>query len=435
MGVVYDGYDPTLSRQVAIKTIRQNHALGPDVTRDYSTRFMREAKAAARLNHPHIVQVYDFGVEGELAYLVMEFIQGRELRSFFDQDEAFGFDESVRIMRELLDALDFAHEAGVIHRDVKPANVMLDVQRRVKLADFGVARIQDSADHSQGGAMVGTPAYMSPEQVTGGRVDQRTDIFSAGIILYQLLTGVRPFKGAGAWTVAKMIVHDDPPLPSTIADTAPPVFDEIVNQALAKNPADRFSNARDFAAALRRGLEDLDRQNDAQTALPATERREHSRSQSGAQTSDAELAFWRSIQDSNDAAELELYLREFPSGTYAELVRHKIAKLRGTEHAATVTDEAVVEPPTIVALPQPKRKRAPAAVIICAVILTALGGGTYLHSPTSNAPASGSLETDKAKDPLVDSTTAQQGRRAVGKIAQEKAASEKAHREYWHLRK
>ncbi len=327
--------------------------------------------------------------------------------------------------------------------------------------------------------MVGTPAYMSPEQVTGGHIDRRTDIFSAGIILYQLLTGVRPFKGAGAWTVAKMIVHDDPPPPSTIADTAPPVFDEIVNQALAKNPADRFSNARDFAAALRRGLEDLDHQNDAQTTRPASDRPEQSRSQSGTQTSDAELAFWRSIQDSNDPAELELYLREFPSGTYAQLVQYKIAKLGGIQHAAKVTDEAavkakyeaeqkkreaeervkleadallrgqqtqvgrapiaepsrdetVVEPPTIVALAQPQRKR---AAIIFTVILAVLGGGTYLHFWTSNAPAPRSVETDKAKNPLVDPTTEQQERRAVGKTAQDKAASEKAHREYWSLRK
>src|SRR5690349_6375040 len=144
MGVVYEGFDPTLSRRVAVKTILKSIALDEGTQRSYSARFIEEAQAVARLNHPHIVQVHDFGEENELAYLVMEFIEGRELRAFFDAREKFGPAEAVRIMGELLDALDFAHERGVIHRDVKPANVMLDSQRRVKLADFGVARVQDS---------------------------------------------------------------------------------------------------------------------------------------------------------------------------------------------------------------------------------------------------------------------------------------------------
>jgi len=197
MGVVYEGLDPSLSRQVAVKTILKSVALDDETERAYAERFVKEAKAVARLNHPNIVQVYDFGVENEVAYLVMEFIQGRELRSFFEAKESFEPAESVRIMGELLDALEFAHEAGVIHRDIKPANVMLDAQRRVKLADFGVARIQDS-ERSAAGTMVGTPAFMSPEQISGGKIDRRTDLFSAGVVLYQLLTGEQPFTGEGA---------------------------------------------------------------------------------------------------------------------------------------------------------------------------------------------------------------------------------------------
>ena len=249
MGVVYEGYDPMLSRRVAIKTILQSLAQASEAGRDYAERFVREARAVARFNHPNIVQVYDFGVEGDNAYLVMEFIQGQELRNFFDREEPFGIKESVRIMCELLDALDFAHNAGVIHRDVKPANVMIDLQRRVKLADFGVARIQDISEGSQVGTMVGTPAYMSPEQITGGKVDRRTDLFSAGSILYQFLTGDRPFKG-GAWTVANRIVRDEAPLPSAIVPGVSRAFDAVVSKALAKDPARRFQSASEFAAGL-----------------------------------------------------------------------------------------------------------------------------------------------------------------------------------------
>ncbi|MCC6474119.1 MAG: serine/threonine protein kinase, partial [Burkholderiales bacterium] len=194
MGVVYEGLDPSLHRRVAVKTILKNAAIDEETGRAYGARFTLEAKAAARLNHPNIVQVYDFSIEGEVAYLVMEFIEGRELRSFFEAGERFEPAEAVRIMSELLDALDFAHEAGVIHRNVKPANVMLDARRRAKLADFGVARLQDS-ERSAAGTMVGTPAFMSPEQISGGKIDRRTDIFSAGVVLYQLLTGEQPFTG------------------------------------------------------------------------------------------------------------------------------------------------------------------------------------------------------------------------------------------------
>src|SRR5262249_41974556 len=159
MGVVYEGFDPTLNRRVAVKTILKSAALDEETERAYSARFVKEAQAVGRLNHPNIVQVHDFGEQNEIAYLVMEFIHGGELRSFFEAKESFTAAETVRIMGELLDALDFAHEAGVIHRDIKPANVMLDAQRRVKLTDFGVARVQES-ERSAAGTMVGTPAFM-----------------------------------------------------------------------------------------------------------------------------------------------------------------------------------------------------------------------------------------------------------------------------------
>lgn len=322
MGVVYEGFDPNLSRLVAVKTILKSVALDPDTERAYSARFTQEAKAVARLNHPNIVQVYDFGVEGEVAYLVMEFIQGRELRSLFEARENFAQDEVVRIVCELLDALDFAHDAGVVHRDVKPANVMLDSQRRAKLADFGVARVQDGAHRSMAGTMVGTPAFMSPEQISGRKIDRRTDIFSAGTILYRFLTGEQPFTGDGAWTVAKKIMESDPPPPSSVVKSVSPAYDAIVGKALAKNPAQRFASAKEFATALR----------EARVSKPLTLQSVEAVQQIKAETraSDTELEFWRSIQNRDDLDELELYVDQFPHGAYSQLARLKIAKLRQT---------------------------------------------------------------------------------------------------------
>ena len=320
MGVVYEGLDPSLNRRVAIKTILKNAAIDAETAAMYSAQFAREAQAAGRLNHPNIVQVHDFAEEGDVAYLVMEYIQGRELRSFFEAKEQFEPAEAVRIMGELLDALDLAHGAGVIHRDIKPANVMLDAQRRVKLADFGVARIQDS-ERSAAGTMVGTPAFMSPEQISGGKIDRRTDLFSAGVVLYQLLTGEQPFKGEGAWTVAKKIMQDDPPRPSTVVQSVSPVFDGIVNKALAKNPAERFASAKEFAAELRGALAAGAQATNPPAAAPRP------KSVAAPKATEAEVEFWRAIQNSTDAAEFEFYLEQFPEGTYAPLARHKIAKL------------------------------------------------------------------------------------------------------------
>src|SRR6266704_2297477 len=259
MGVVYEGVDPRLGRRVAIKTILISQ-LDEETAKDFSMRFVREAHAVARLNHPNIVQVYDFGEEGDIAYLVMEFIKGKELKTFFDANERFDLKEAVRIMAELCDALDFAHNAGIVHRDIKPANVMLDAQARTKLTDFGVARLTDSdktsVERTQAGTMVGTPAYMSPEQCKGQRIDRRTDIFSAGIILYQFLTGQKPFAGEGGFfTVQKRIVEEEPPTPSSLNVEVSPEFDRVVAKALAKNPDTRFQTAREFARALQRAAE------------------------------------------------------------------------------------------------------------------------------------------------------------------------------------
>src|SRR5713101_3942598 len=333
MGIVYEALDPKLHRKVAIKTILISQ-LDEETAKDFSMRFVREAHAVARLNHPNIVQVYDFGEEGDIAYLVMEFIRGNELKSTLTTGQLFDRKECVRIMCELLDALEFAHEAGVVHRDIKPANVMLDSQGRTKLTDFGVARVTDAdrthAERTQAGTMVGTPAYMSPEQIQGLRIDRRTDIFSAGVILYQFLTGQKPFTGEGAWTVAKKIIQEDPPMPSSLNVAVSPEFDRVVAKALAKNPDQRFATAREFAVALKRAAE-------GKLAIPEVEAtlvvpREPAISQAthpeALRSGEMELEFWRSIKDSNDPNDFELYVRQFPQGVYAPLAARKAAKVR-----------------------------------------------------------------------------------------------------------
>ncbi len=346
MGVVYAGMDPRLHRKVAIKTILKS-ALDEDTAREYTMRFDREAQAVARLNHPNIVQVYDFGAEGEVAYIVMEFIQGKELKDFFDANERFDIKEAVHIMGELCEALHFAHEAGIIHRDIKPANVMIDNKGRVKLADFGVARITDAdrsaSEKTQAGAIVGTPAYMSPEQIEGGDIDRRTDIFSAGIILYQFLTGEKPFTGTSTWTIAKKILQDEPVMPSRLNTNISPLFDAIIAKALAKNMNSRYQNARDLGSDLKNALEGKAATDESDKTivgslafdalLPpaaiASAGAGTSTSTGQTSTQEVELEFWRSIKDGNDADDFDLYVKQFPEGIYTSLAKRKSAKIRG----------------------------------------------------------------------------------------------------------
>lgn len=253
MGLVYEGRDPRLGRKVAIKTILKTHLADPALAREYSSRFVREAQAAARLAHPNIVTVHDFGEDDEVSYLVMEFIEGRELAQLFDERTPFDLASTVRIVCDLLEALAYAHDHGVVHRDVKPANVMIDTAGRVKLTDFGVARLVDSnADRTLPGTMVGTPSYMSPEQVQGLAVGSRTDLFAVGIVLYQFLTGSRPFSGGGPWEIQRQIVHDQPRAPSMVNPALPAALDAVMQRALAKDPHDRYPDARAFAADLQR---------------------------------------------------------------------------------------------------------------------------------------------------------------------------------------
>ena len=254
MGIVYEAYDPTIERTVALKTIRRDQLEGAEAA-DVIERFKREAKAAGRLNHPNIVSIYDFGDDNNTTYIAMEFVNGRELRSFFEKNERFPMAEIARIMGQLLDALDYSHNFGVVHRDIKPANIIIQSNGQVKVADFGIARIE-SSQYTQAGTVLGTPAYMSPEQFMGQTVDRRSDIFSAGVVLYQFLTGEKPFSGA-ATTIMHKVLSVDPPAPSMLNVQTPKPFDAVIAKCIAKRPEDRFQTAREFADAIRLATEGI----------------------------------------------------------------------------------------------------------------------------------------------------------------------------------
>jgi eukaryotic-like serine/threonine-protein kinase len=248
MGVVYKGFDPHIRRTVALKTIRKE-LVDEDQASTLLARFKNEAQAAGRLSHPGIVSVYEWGEAGELAYLAMEYVEGNSLREYFNRGTRFDGPDAVSIMAQLLDALHYAHQQGVWHRDIKPANIIIMKNGKLKVADFGIARI-DSSNLTQTGAIMGTPGYMAPEQYSGHSVDWRADIFSAGVVLYQLLTGSRPFTGSPE-TIAYKICHEQPALPSE-ADPGrcTTQFDVVAMKALAKKPEERYQNGHAFREAI-----------------------------------------------------------------------------------------------------------------------------------------------------------------------------------------
>ena len=253
MGVVYEAYDPLIRRRVALKTIRPDQLEG-ERTADMIARFRREAQAAGRLSHPNIVPIYDFDDDAGTWFIAMEFVDGRELKECFAADERFRMPDIERIMTQILDALDYSHRQGVVHRDIKPANIFLLADGTVKVADFGIAHIESSS-LTQVGTVVGTPNYMSPEQIMGLPVDGRSDLFAAGVILYQFLTGERPFAGSSTTTMQK-VLKEEPLAPSTLNVQLPPAIDAVVRKALAKRADDRFQSAHEFSVALRAAIHD-----------------------------------------------------------------------------------------------------------------------------------------------------------------------------------
>ncbi len=249
MGVVYRALDPMLGRTVAVKTI--NMALEQDEMAEYEARFHQEAKAAGGLNHPNIVTIYDIGKSGNVAYMAMELLEGDELRSLVAPGKPLPVALAIDIAAQIAEGLGYAHEHDIVHRDVKPANIMIVRGELVKIMDFGIARMRSTNVRTQTGVVLGSPKYMSPEQVVGKRAEARSDIFSLGVILYEMVTGKTPFTGEDVSSIMFQILNFAPPPPSTLNPEAPEMLDFITAKALAKSPADRYADAREMARDLR----------------------------------------------------------------------------------------------------------------------------------------------------------------------------------------
>ena len=252
MGIIYRAHDPVINRKVALKLVRADLLDGEDRA-DYIARFRQEAQAAGRCSHPNIVAIYDFALHEGNPYLAMEYIDGVTLTQVQASAGRFGVAEAVDLGSQMLDGLGAAHALGVVHRDIKPANVMLAPGGRVKVTDFGISRL-DTSHLTGAGGVVGTPSYMSPEQCRGQAVDGRSDLFSASVVLYELLTGAKPFRGASQHEVWHKLLHEDPPDSATLRPEAPAALHDAIRRGLAKDPAARFADAAGMAAALRAAI-------------------------------------------------------------------------------------------------------------------------------------------------------------------------------------
>ncbi|HTO47629.1 MAG TPA: serine/threonine-protein kinase [Burkholderiales bacterium] len=404
MGVVYKGFDPGIRRIVAIKTIRRELIAGDRPGVMMLKRFRNEAQAAGRLSHPGIVAVYDYGEDAEVAYIAMEYVEGNSLREYFARGSRFSERDAVSIMSQLLEALAHAHERRVWHRDIKPGNLIIMMNGRVKVADFGIARIEAS-DLTQTGAVLGSPGYMAPEQYAAAAIDHRADVFAAGVVFYQLLTGSRPFVGT-AEQLAYAICHTEPARPS-IADPGKgwERYDALIAKALAKRPEDRFQTAEAFRAALLEAharpaaaavseetiITEILRPaaameptvpSGSRAAQPAPSAKPPKRwgwavgaglvavlaavgvawvsrkeappspppqpvaaapaAPASRPQSGEEVVFWESVRGSTNRAEFEAYLAKYPDGAFAPLAR---ARLEALAAAAAAPKAAAVAPP------------------------------------------------------------------------------------------
>jgi serine/threonine protein kinase len=249
MAVVYKAVDPVIGRTVAIKTIKFDSSFGAE-QEELRQRLYREAQSAGNLSHPSIVTIYDIGEEGSVAYIAMEFIEGESLQEWMAKNPCPPVQQTVDIIEQIAAGLDYAAARGIIHRDIKPGNILLTRDVRAKIADFGIAKFS-TAKLTQTGAIIGTPAYMSPEQAMGRTLDGRSDLFSLGVIFYEMLTGEKPFSGSNPTTIMYKILHEEPVPPRRLNVALHPAFDSIIGRMLAKDPNQRYQNCADLIQDLR----------------------------------------------------------------------------------------------------------------------------------------------------------------------------------------
>lgn len=254
MGIVYEGFDPTIKRRVAIKTARRELMSDTEHAEELLARFVREAQAAGALNHPNLVTVLDVGEEEGTFFIAMEFLEGEDLGKVLKRTKKIEPAQAIEICATVCDALDHAHEKGIVHRDIKPSNVVMLNDGRVKITDFGIAYLSDTT-LTRDGTLIGTPYYMSPEQFTGQKVDGRADLFSVGVMLYEMITGEKPFQGEALTTVMHHVLESEPIPPHKLNMFLEECTTQVVMKALCKKPSQRYSRGRAMAKALRECLE------------------------------------------------------------------------------------------------------------------------------------------------------------------------------------
>lgn len=359
MGIVYEAFDPQIERTVAIKTILKS-AIHANEAEDIFGRFRREARAAGRLSHPKIVSIYEYGENDEMAYIVMELVRGKELTEYFEHGKRISIHDGLLIVMQILDALDYLHAHGIVHRDIKPANILITADAQIKIADFGIAKIDTSA-HTQVGVVLGTPTYMAPEQFMGHEVDYRADIYAVGVILYLFLTGERPFVGS-VITIMHQAVHREIMPPSQLNPDVSKQLDAVVHKAMAKRPEDRFQSAAEFLKALKIAVEassgsshsagdaEVTQSGSYKAFLPDETLELPSSTNLTESRRAADIEYWQQVTTSKNPADFSRYLQKFPKGGFAELARLRIQSLekaaaqsRAAEELARIRREASAE--------------------------------------------------------------------------------------------
>jgi serine/threonine-protein kinase len=268
MGVVYEAHDPVIDRKIAIKLVRTDLLAGEERT-DYVERFKREAQAAGRCSHPCIVSIFDFALHEGNPFLAMEYVDGLGVDKVLVHGERFAPAAAVHVILQVLDALGSAHALGIVHRDIKPANILLTDGGRVKVTDFGIARL-DSSDLTHVGMVIGTPSYMSPEQCRGGAVDLRSDLFSTAAVLQEMLIGERPFSGHSFTEVSYRLLNEPAAGGAELTAAAGTALKAVLDRGLAKRPEDRFGSAAIMAAALRQAVAETAHQEEPAAAVDKT---------------------------------------------------------------------------------------------------------------------------------------------------------------------
>lgn len=269
MGIVYEGRPPDGGDTVAIKVFYPDPALSSEETRNLLDRFEREGKSLSHIRQPNVVRVFDAGTDGNSEYIVMEKLEGYNLKELLELGTRFTLSETLEIILQLLAGLSACHRGGIVHRDIKPANLIRSSNGEVKLTDFGIARVVTDQTLTREGTIVGTPNYMSPEQIRGEEVDARSDLFSCGAMMYELLTGRKPFDGPDMTAIMYNVTNVHPPSPKFYNGSLPDEIEEIIFKSLAKAPDDRYESAETFAGVLRKLEQDLHYRDDTEAILNA----------------------------------------------------------------------------------------------------------------------------------------------------------------------